>query len=40
MSDAQHLVTLKDWSAEDIRQVVDAGIAVKRDPAKYSTALV
>ena len=39
MSDAQHLVTLKDWSAEDIRQVVDAGIAVKRDPAKYATAL-
>ena len=39
MSDAQHLVTLKDWSAEDIRQVVDAGIAVKRYPAKYSTAL-
>jgi ornithine carbamoyltransferase len=30
---------LKDWSAEDIRQVVDAGIAVKRDPAKYATAL-
>ncbi len=39
MNDTRHLVTLKDWRAEDILQVVDAGIAVKRDPAKYATAL-
>ena len=39
MSGVQHLVTLKDWTAEEIVQVVEAGIAVKKDPQAYAQAL-
>ena len=39
MSTPRHLVCLRDWSADDIRQVVDAGIRLKADPAAHATAL-
>lgn len=39
MSDVRHLVNLKDWSSEDIRQVVEAGIDIKARPERYATAL-
>ena len=34
-----HLVTLKDWSAEEILQVVDAGQRLKADPGAFAEAL-
>lgn len=34
-----HLVTLKDWSTEDILQVVEEGIALKRDRQRAAAAL-
>ena len=35
----RHLVTLKDWSGDDIRQVVEEGTALKRDPTRDREAL-
>ena len=34
-----HLLTLKDWSSEEIGAVIDKSIEVKRKPAEYRTAL-
>ena len=34
-----HLITLKDWSQEDILQVVEEGIALKGDPSRARDAL-
>ncbi len=34
-----HLITLKDWSGDDIRQVVEEGIALKQDPSRGRGAL-
>ena len=34
-----HLITLKDWSAGDIWQVVEEGMALKQDPARARDAL-
>jgi ornithine carbamoyltransferase len=34
-----HLITLKDWSGDDIRGVVEEGIALKREPARGRGAL-
>ena len=34
-----HLVTLKDWSNEDVRQTVERSIDVKKNPGHYSAAL-
>jgi len=34
-----HLLTLKDWSSEEIEEVIDKSIEVKRKPAEYRTAL-
>ena len=36
---ASHLITLKDWSGDDIRQVVQEGIALKQDPTRGRGAL-
>ena len=36
---ASHLITLKDWSGDDIRQVVQEGIALKQDPARGRSSL-
>ena len=35
----RHLVTLKDWSAGDILQVVEAGRRLKADPGSFAEAL-
>ena len=35
----RHLITLKDWSGDDIRQVVEEGIALKQDPSRGRDAL-
>jgi len=34
-----HLLTLKDWTSEQIGEVVDKSIEIKRKPAEYRTAL-
>jgi len=34
-----HLLTLKDWTSEEIGEVIDKSIEVKRKPDKYRTAL-
>ena len=34
-----HLITLKDWSGNDIREVVEEGMALKRDPTRGRGAL-
>ncbi len=34
-----HLITLKDWSGDDIREVVEEGMALKRDPTRGRGAL-
>lgn len=34
-----HLITLKDWSAEEILAVVESGDLIKRNPADYAEAL-
>ena len=34
-----HLATLKDWTTDDILQVVEEGIALRRDRARASDAL-
>jgi len=34
-----HLLTLKDWTSEQIGEVIDKSIEVKRKPAEYRTAL-
>lgn len=39
MSAVNHLINLQDWSGDDIRQVVDAGIRLKRDPGAYTAKL-
>jgi ornithine carbamoyltransferase len=39
MSDVAHLVNLQNWSGDDIRQVVDAGIRLKKDPGAYAAKL-
>ncbi len=39
MSAPDNLIHLKGWSGEDIRQVVDAGIRLKKDPASFATSL-
>jgi len=36
---SRNLITLKDWSGDDIRRVVDAGIRLKREPGAYAAAL-
>lgn len=40
MSDSpNHLINLRSWSGDDIRQVVDAGIRLKTDPGAYAASL-
>jgi len=34
-----HLATLLDWTPEQIKEVIDFGIEVKKNPEKYATAL-
>jgi len=34
-----HLLTLKDWTPKQIEEVIDKSIAIKKNPAKYRTAL-
>ena len=34
-----HLISLKDWSAEDVHQVVDRSLDVKTNPQHYAGAL-
>jgi ornithine carbamoyltransferase len=34
-----HLLTLKDWTSEEIDEVIDNSIEIKRKPAEYRTAL-
>jgi ornithine carbamoyltransferase len=34
-----HLLTLRDWSAEEIREVVDGSLEIKRNPEDYEFAL-
>jgi len=34
-----HLLTLKDWTPRQIEDVIDKSIEIKRNPAKYRTAL-
>ena len=34
-----HLLTLKDWTSEQIGEVIDKSIEIKRKPAEYRTAL-
>lgn len=34
-----HLITLKDWSTADILEVVERGLEVKRDPARFAAAM-
>ena len=34
-----HLLTLKDWSSKEIKEVVDSSLEIKRNPEKYEFAL-
>jgi ornithine carbamoyltransferase len=34
-----HLLTLKDWSSKEIKEVVDSSMEIKRNPEKYEFAL-
>ena len=34
-----HLLTLKDWTSEEIGEVIDKSIEIKRKPGEYRTAL-
>jgi len=34
-----HLLTLKDWTSEEIKEVIDKSIEVKKNPDKYRTSL-
>jgi len=34
-----HLLTLKDWAPKQIEEVINRSIAIKKNPAKYRTAL-
>ena len=34
-----HLLTLKDWSAEQIEEVIESSIRIKKSPDKYRTSL-
>ncbi len=34
-----HLLTLKDWTTEQIKDVIDKSLEIKRNPAKYRTML-
>lgn len=35
----KHLISLKDWSADEIRKVVNKAIEIKKNPERYSDAL-
>ena len=34
-----HLVTLKDWTSEEVAQVLEAALSVKRSPGDFARAL-
>ncbi len=39
MTSIKHLMTLKDWTSEEIREVIDESIKIKRKPEEYRTVL-
>ncbi len=39
MTSTKHLLTLNDWTSEEIREVIDESIKIKRKPEEYRTAL-
>jgi ornithine carbamoyltransferase len=39
LTSIKHLLTLKDWTSEEIREVIDESIKIKRKPDEYRTAL-
>ena len=34
-----HLLTLKDWSSKDVREMIDSSLEIKRNPEEYEFAL-
>lgn len=34
-----HLLTLKDWSSKEVRELIDSSLEIKRNPAEYEFAL-
>jgi len=40
LGSVMHLLTLKDWTSEQIGEVIDKSIEIKRNPDRYRTALM
>ena len=34
-----HLLTLKDWSSKEVRELIDSSLEIKRNPEDYEFAL-
>jgi len=39
LGSTMHLLTLKDWTSEQIEEVIDRSIKIKKNPGRYRTAL-